>query len=316
MKLSRPAAGPRRWCRRAPDDVDVALALEHGRDAFAHDGMVVDDEHANHARCGAWPRRAAWRGTVTVMVVPRPGALRIAARPPTRRARSSMPTRPNPRARAAHAKTGAGIRDGQAQTAARPLEPQRRLARAGVLADVGQRLAGDAEQLRFDVGAAAGRHRRCPVRTRTPVSAVNWRDSAPSASASGRFSSGDARRLRWTASLRRGPGAPRRAPARSAGARRSRGSRLREPGFDVQRDGGEPLRERVVDVAGDARRARRPAHARSTARRDAPARSPRRPGRRSSSADPAPGASAAAIRASPGSSRRAAESPAYSGTLA
>ena len=30
------------------DDVDVALALEHRRDAFADDRMILDDEDFNH----------------------------------------------------------------------------------------------------------------------------------------------------------------------------------------------------------------------------------------------------------------------------
>ena len=34
---------------RRSDDVDVGLALEHGRHAFADDGMIFDDEDANHS---------------------------------------------------------------------------------------------------------------------------------------------------------------------------------------------------------------------------------------------------------------------------
>ena len=37
------------------DDVDVALALEHRGDAFAHDRMIVDDEDAESCRPLAEP---------------------------------------------------------------------------------------------------------------------------------------------------------------------------------------------------------------------------------------------------------------------
>ena len=39
-------------------DVDVALALEHRRDAFAHDRVILDDEDLDH-RAGIRPRRTA-----------------------------------------------------------------------------------------------------------------------------------------------------------------------------------------------------------------------------------------------------------------
>src|SRR4029077_10828422 len=141
----------------------------HRRDALAHDGMIVNDENANHFLTLPLPPSASAfaraRGTVTVTVVPRPGALRIVARPPTSRARSSMPTRPNPRRRApcgrkpapvsatvkrteparraaVRRNPGAGARTSQPHAAAGRVEPDGRLARRRVLPDVGQRFAG------------------------------------------------------------------------------------------------------------------------------------------------------------------------------
>src|SRR5262249_21670408 len=80
MDLGRQSKATRD-CLGRTHDLDIALALEHGRDAFADDWMILDYEHTDHLD-------TARKGTVTITVVPRPGVLRIIARPPTSRARS------------------------------------------------------------------------------------------------------------------------------------------------------------------------------------------------------------------------------------
>src|SRR5258706_8200522 len=83
-------------------DIDVAFVFEHSCDALAHDWMVVHDQDSRHylPRVDVVVFSTGGTITVTVTVVPRPGVLRIVAWPPTRRARSSMPIRPNPPRRA------------------------------------------------------------------------------------------------------------------------------------------------------------------------------------------------------------------------
>ena len=92
------------------------------------------------------------------------------------------------------------------------------------------------------------------TRTVMPVSDVNERASAASASASGRPASGVARR---SSTDRRASSRFSRAIA-SALSSRSRacsGATLHSMhgAFDVERDRGQPLRQRVVDLARDAR---------------------------------------------------------------
>ena len=163
-----------------------------------------------------------------------------------------MPIRPNPRRRAPRTRKPAPASATVSRRRPRTTVSSRSDAsRAlGVLPHVRQCFAGDAKQFGFDVSGGSGPTSEMLRRgTRTPVSAVNWRDNAPSASASGRFSSVDARRLvmdrRASSRLCRAASSARC----SAGRAGSRGSMLRQPGLDVQGDGGESLRERVVDVA-------------------------------------------------------------------
>src|SRR5690606_7197158 len=70
--------------------VDVGLALEGGAQPVADDGVVVDDEKADHQ---GFPCRA---GTVALTAVPSPGALSISREPPTPRRRCLMLLSPNP----------------------------------------------------------------------------------------------------------------------------------------------------------------------------------------------------------------------------
>ena len=62
-------------------DDDVGLLAQEPGQARSHDGMVVHEQHANH-------------GTLTLTVVPVPGAESTAITPPTPSTRARNPSRP------------------------------------------------------------------------------------------------------------------------------------------------------------------------------------------------------------------------------
>ena len=93
-----------------------------------------------------------------------PGALRIVARPPTSRARSSMPSSPKPAAaRAAQPNPAPASATVRRSRRARSLEPQRRFAGRGMLARRWSAPRWRSGTTRIRRPAAAGRRRRCPA---------------------------------------------------------------------------------------------------------------------------------------------------------
>src|SRR5947207_14736746 len=71
-----------------PDDLQVRLILQHRDQSVPHDGMVVDDEDADHVVS------SRGSGILIFTVVPPRGRLCTCNRPPTSAARSRIPTMP------------------------------------------------------------------------------------------------------------------------------------------------------------------------------------------------------------------------------
>ena len=71
--------------RGLTDDLDLAARLEHPLDAAAHELVVVDQEHADHAASIRVSKRTR---------APPPAGRSRSSRPPTMRARSIMPSTP------------------------------------------------------------------------------------------------------------------------------------------------------------------------------------------------------------------------------
>src|SRR3977135_4212478 len=162
-------------------DVDVAFVFEHSCDALAHDRMVVHNQDSRHylSRFGVAVFSTGGIVIVTVTVVPRPGVLRIVAWPPTRRARSSMPIRPNPRRRAPRtrkpAPASATVRRRRPRTMSSRSDASRAPAcfRTFVRASLAIRNNSDSTSVLRGPGSEMS------GRIRTHVSAVNWRERAP-----------------------------------------------------------------------------------------------------------------------------------------
>ena len=150
----------------------------------------------------------------------------------------------------AHAEALSGVGDDQAQAAAAPIQPDRRLARVRVLADVGQCLAGDPEHLGFHL-----------ARDRTDVGDVHP-DAYPGVGRELARQRGEGfgqRSILERRSPKRANGSPGLVQALTRGVERlpQRGPRAvaplepRQARFDVQRDRRESLRHGIVEITRD-----------------------------------------------------------------
>ena len=240
-----------------PDDVDVALALEHRGDALAHDRMIVDDEDADHfwiaglsgrLRVGRQGHRHGDRRAAAGRAPDRRRGRRRGARDlrcPTGRTRGARaPRRRNP------APASATVRRSRPRTMSSRSDASRAPAclRTLVSASLAIRNSSDSTSAGSgptsaisdaDAHAGVGRELARQRAERFGERPVLERRRAQAGDRSPRLVEALTRHVE-------------RPPQRRRRAGR-RGSRCDSAGFDVQRDGRESLRERVVDVAGDAR---------------------------------------------------------------
>ena len=153
------------------DDLEAVVGSEDAGDAGAHDGLVVDDDDADHDRDQLVARRGEDRqaGLDAPAVGRRPG-LEL---PPSARARSAMPTRP--KCPALGSGGGAGRpRSATVRRTPSPLDVGDQLdgVAGGVAGDVGQRLPGDPVERRADRAGEIGHSRRDRRRDGEPGAAV------------------------------------------------------------------------------------------------------------------------------------------------